>query len=302
MGSSGRHPRSRDEVEPMTHHPDVLKNKKGQKLEKGLGLEAHSSYSRSRTYSAIEMAKYTGMLKDILNEVRVQQSCASAHVLDIQKVFRKQNGDYVIREELMTDGKLTDHIRMEGGLGDGYDLEDTFRQMVDGVGACHDNGVVHLDLQPESVYCNLDREGDHEIKIGHFQSAMKVKGKTNMRVARGTVGYMAPELCRHWVDQSFMYDNPPLDLKAADIWSLGVVFYEVLTGNLPWTFYLQTEAGMHQFLQQLEKNGLADVFVPLPESVGTDVADLIKNMILVDPSERYTIDEVARHKFFFKDE
>ena len=98
-------------------------------------------------------------------------------------------------------------------------------QMCDALQYAHDEGVVHRDIKPENVL--LDRKG--RVKIADFGLAKILGGDANdLRLTRegqvmGTPHYMAPEQVEH-----------PLEVDhRADIYSLGVVFYEILTGELP---------------------------------------------------------------------
>lgn len=98
-------------------------------------------------------------------------------------------------------------------------------QLCDALQYAHDQGVVHRDIKPENVL--VDRQG--RIKIADFGLAKLMGGNAEMAhltVAGQTMGtphYMAPEQVEH-----------PTEVDhRADIFSLGVVFYELLTGELP---------------------------------------------------------------------
>ncbi len=88
----------------------------------------------------------------------------------------------------------------------------------------HDQGVVHRDIKPENIL--VDRKGS--IKIADFGLVKLVGRETGRRLTEtrqimGTPNYMAPE----------QIENPGEVDHRADIFSLGVVFYELLTGELP---------------------------------------------------------------------
>jgi hypothetical protein len=88
----------------------------------------------------------------------------------------------------------------------------------------HDQGVVHRDIKPENIL--VDRKGS--IKIADFGLAKLVGGESGRRLTQtrqimGTPNYMAPE----------QIESPEKVDHRADIFALGVVFYELLTGELP---------------------------------------------------------------------
>lgn len=98
-------------------------------------------------------------------------------------------------------------------------------QICEALQYAHDAGVVHRDIKPENIL--LDRRG--QVKIADFGLA-KLLGQapsavslTGSRQAVGTPHYMAPE----------QIENPQVVDHRADIYALGVVFYEMLTGELP---------------------------------------------------------------------
>ena len=98
-------------------------------------------------------------------------------------------------------------------------------QICEALQYAHDEGIVHRDIKPENVL--LDKKG--RVKIADFGLA-KILGRepqdfhlTGVGQVMGTPNYMAPEQVEH----------PQSVDHRADIYSLGVVFYEMLTGELP---------------------------------------------------------------------
>src|SRR5207253_9981597 len=96
-------------------------------------------------------------------------------------------------------------------------------QICDALQFAHDEGIVHRDIKPENIL--LDKKG--RVKIADFGIAKLLGQNTGVLTGpwqiMGTLHYMAPE----------QMDNPLGVDHRADIYSLGVVFYEMLTGQLP---------------------------------------------------------------------
>jgi serine/threonine-protein kinase len=103
------------------------------------------------------------------------------------------------------------------------DLEETVdiaRQAAQGLVKAHGRGIVHRDIKPANIFVTQD----NEVKIVDFGLA-KLAGKTRLTKADttlGTIGYMSPEQTR----------GEDVDHRS-DIWALGVVLYEMVTGGLP---------------------------------------------------------------------
>lgn len=98
-------------------------------------------------------------------------------------------------------------------------------QLCEALEYAHDGGVVHRDIKPENIL--IDKKG--RVKVTDFGLARIIKGDipfepiTRTREIMGTYDYMAPE----------QREDPKIVDHRADIYSLGVVFYEMLTGELP---------------------------------------------------------------------
>jgi tRNA A-37 threonylcarbamoyl transferase component Bud32 len=140
---------------------------------------------------------------------------------------------YLVMEYV--DGVNLREALREGALGPADSLE-VIRQICDALQHAHDQGVVHRDIKPENIL--LDGRG--RVQIADFGLA-KLFGRTPIDISLtatnqilGTYRYMAPEQ----IERPLSVDH------RADIYSLGVVLYELLTGELPLgRFPLPSERG-----------------------------------------------------------
>jgi serine/threonine-protein kinase len=104
------------------------------------------------------------------------------------------------------------------GLGDVVSI---MTQLLDGLGYAHEQGVIHRDIKP----ANIIIMGNGKLKVADFGIAHLDSSKlTHLGTVMGTPGYMAPE----------QYSGAAVD-RRADIFSSGVVLYQLLTGVKPFT-------------------------------------------------------------------
>jgi serine/threonine-protein kinase len=100
-------------------------------------------------------------------------------------------------------------------------------QVCVGLAEAHEKGIIHRDLKPENLFCALEPDGTTVIKIVDFgvskQLTNSMRSMTNPTESVGSPQYMSPEQI-----------TTPSEVDArTDIWSLGVVMFELLTGVLP---------------------------------------------------------------------
>lgn len=140
-------------------------------------------------------------------------------------------------------------------------------QICQGLGAAHRKGIFHRDIKPANVILTLD----DQVKIVDFGIA-KMTGVDITRTGDklGSAAYMSPEQCKgETVDQR------------TDIWSLGVVLYEMLTSQQPFSGKLAPEI-MHAVLTT-QPRPLSELVPDIPGSVN----QLVNRCIAKDPQERY---------------
>ncbi|KAI8922285.1 kinase-like domain-containing protein [Powellomyces hirtus] len=163
--------------------------------------------------------------------------------------------------------------------------------MLEGVACVHSASLVHRDIKPANLML-MDRTDTSSIKLGDFGVAVGNVGYDSLNQMAGTMGYQAPEMLSH----SFYG-------KAVDIWSCGVVAYQLLYGRLPFKpttgtgIFATKKIGPKQQLDAIKKglefdsaNGLSAV---------SDVAkDFIRKLLQADPTKRPKIKEAMEHPWF----
>ena len=163
-----------------------------------------------------------GFADRFTREARALARLSHPNIIAVHEFGRANGLHYFIME--FVDGVNLRQLQKMGRLSPREALQ-IVPQICDALQYAHDEGVVHRDIKPENVL--VDRKG--RVKIADFGLAkIMATDPADLRLTdegqvMGTPHYMAPEQVEH-----------PLEVDhRADIFSLGVVFYEMLTGELP---------------------------------------------------------------------
>jgi serine/threonine-protein kinase len=167
------------------------------------------------------------VLERFLAEAQTGQRLQHPNIVRIFDVRTAEDGSPYIAMELMEGVPLSAYTQ-NGGRVALAQAAPILRGMLAGLAAAHAQGVVHRDLKPENVFLARDGQGRFVVKLLDFGIAkvMDVAGgmgsKTRTGMLLGTPAYMSPEQIKNAKD---------VDARA-DLWSAGVMFYEMLTGRV----------------------------------------------------------------------
>jgi tetratricopeptide (TPR) repeat protein len=181
-----------------------------------------------------------------------------------------EGGDFYIVMELVEGETLGTYLRRKGRL-DVLEAVVLLREVSQALAYCHRHSVLHLDLKPHNIL--LVDPHTARLKLLDFGFARLLGSADDLgsTAVTGTYGYMAPECLRGRSGAN----------ERADLYSLGVVFYELLSGVLPFDGARPDQA---------LKNQLSGNIVPLRQhlpSIPRQVERLIEALLAVNPEYRY---------------
>ena len=168
-----------------------------------------------------------------------------------------------------------------------------FRQIVQAVGYCHTQGICHRDLKLENVLLMPDNV---TVKVTDFGMGKNYLMHSGCKTAEvGSCAYMSPEI---WAGRGEYQPSP------ADVWSLGVMLYVMSLCAFPFgcldrrdpTPEVQQEHRIRQNVLGADAiTSRRDFFDEPPGHVSAALQDLIRAMLVVDPTRRATIDAILSH-------
>ncbi|KAK1059521.1 Chk1 protein kinase [Friedmanniomyces endolithicus] len=206
--------------------------------------------------------------------------------------------------ELAEGGDLFDKIEADEGCG--VDVAQLyFVQLCEAVGWCHSRGVAHRDVKPE----NLLVGGGGDLKVADFGLATQFwvpgrEGRKRCGMVCGSPPYIAPEILgvgernmKRKVEGGGggVEEKEGYDPEGADVWSVAVVLFVLLAGNTPWDV---PEMGQFEYYDYVMSNGRPkdELWGKIP----AEAMSLVRGMLTVEPTERYTLEDAKRHPWYLR--
>ncbi len=228
-----------------------------------------------------QFAASPAVVARFLREASAAGRIGNPHIVETFDAGQLPSGEPFLVMELLSGTPLDRHLARRGRLPPAEAIA-ILRQACDGVQAAHQAGIVHRDLKPENLFLQL---GDEPfVKILDFgiskfdDSLVDAPALTTEGSILGTPFYMSPEQVR----------GESLDVRA-DIYALGVVLYECLSGRRP--FHADNLAELGVKIHEGKHTPLRELHADIPE----DLARVVATAMAVDKNRRYeTASELER--------
>ncbi|MEZ2388741.1 Stk1 family PASTA domain-containing Ser/Thr kinase [bacterium RCC_150] len=209
------------------------------------------------------LANDQNFLDRLQREARAAASLSHPHVVGVLDQGQDGHTAYIVMEYIKGH-TLRDVLNEKTALPPRLALA-FIDPVIEGLAAAHAAGLIHRDMKPENVLI----ADDGRIKVGDFGLARAVTATTSTGALIGTVAYLAPELVL----------GKPADARS-DIYSAGIMLYEMLTGKQPYTGDVPIQVAYQHVNATIARPSLA---VP---GLSTELDELVEWCTARDPEER----------------
>ena len=206
-------------------------------------------------------------------EIEVLSQLDHSNVIRVYDSFIEANHYFLIFEECVY-GSLKDAIENKIIIRE-MNLTHICYQLLCALQYCHSNNIAHRDIKPSSILLDENRKP----KLSNFGISILMKEGSICEKYSSSVAYLAPEILR----------NNHYDPFKADIWALGIVYYQLLIGKVPWKS--QNVVDLVNEIKQVD-------FIEFPSNISDAWRSLLSKMLMKEPSKRPTAIELLNEPIF----
>ncbi len=243
----------------------------------------------------------------IRREIKILQMMNHPNIIKTYKVTENAKNYYIIME-YCNGGELFNYIVEKEKLGQN-EASMFFYQLINALDYIHSLGIAHRDLKPE----NLLLVENKIIKIIDFGLSNYFNGEKNLETPCGSPSYASPEIIKGEAYNGFYID----------IWASGIIMFAMLCGYLPFDDDEEVEDEENEGNSSEEKNRrrsanssnvsneseksedneilfqrILEGKLDFPSYLTPEAVDLMKKILVVDPTKRIQIKDIKKHKFY----
>ncbi|XP_047446458.1 death-associated protein kinase 3 isoform X1 [Mugil cephalus] len=241
--------------------------------EKSSGAEYAAKFIKKRRLSS---SRRGVSREEIEREVNILREIQHSNIITLHDIFENKT-DVILILELVSGGELFDFLAEKESLTE-EEATQFLKQILDGVHYLHSKRIAHFDLKPENIMLLDKNVPNPRIKLIDFGIAHQIKAGNEFKNIFGTPEFVAPEIVNY----------EPLGLEA-DMWSIGVITYILLSGASP--FLGETKQETLTNISAVNYDFDEEYFSNTSELA----KDFIRRLLVKDPKKRMTIDDSLEH-------
>jgi serine/threonine protein kinase len=199
-------------------------------------------------------------------ETRVLSTLSHPNIVRFEEVVFTEQLIFLVMEYCPR-GDLYLHVASVSGLQEPH-AKRLFYQIASALHYIHERDIAHRDLKPENILLDIDLNA----KLADFGLCHNTSPRALLKTPCGSPCYAAPEILL----------NLEYDGKMADMWSLGVVLYSMVTGSMPWDHTNPIE--MYRQIHECQ--------IEIPDYLSLPLRTLLTTILVKDPLQRPTIEKV----------
>ncbi|EGR32768.1 protein kinase domain protein [Ichthyophthirius multifiliis] len=218
--------------------------------------------------------EYTWSL--ISQEIYIMQKLNNKNIVRLIDVYQTQNNAYIVTE-LCQGGDLIEYMKKNKNKISQKESLKIIENIIFGLEHLFMHGVIHRDLKPANI---LISENGNIFKISDFGFARKIENEDFlMKSLVGTPLYMSPQILKR---QNYTYK--------CDIWSLGIIFYQLIYGKTPWPSNSVIDLVNNMFQMPL----LFPQYGQNGDLIDESVKEFIKGCLQFEENERFSWEDIMK--------
>ena len=251
---------------------------------------------------SLKKTSHPTITKYIQNEILIMKEINHPNIVHLYDLLQSTTHYYFIMDYCNGGGLsdlLSDYKLRFGKPFTSEIIQHLMRQIIDALKYIHSLKIIHRDLKLDNILINFDNLEDKcnlnvlkcQIKIIDFGLATKLQGNKLAETAAGSPIYMDPIILKKY-NKAGGYEKLLGYNEKADIWSLGVICYELLTGNS-----IFNVDSMEQLVQKVEEGNYS---IPLNCDLSVEIISFLNLMLQYNPDIRASSEELSEHDFLTK--